>query len=45
MNRVTKRHFGTFLFRTDSTDSTPDCLPILLSLSVFTFYFCFFPAF
>ena len=28
--------------RTDSTDS-PDCLPILLSLSVFTFLFFFFP--
>ena len=29
-------------FRTDSTDS-PGCLPTLVSLSVFAFYFFFFP--
>ena len=33
-----------FLFKTDSTDS-PHSLPILLSMSVFTFYFVFPPLF
>jgi len=30
-----------FFFRTDSADS-PDCLPILLTISVFLFSFCFY---
>jgi len=37
------KHLDTARFRTDSTDS-PDCLPILLSISVFLLFGCWFRA-